>query len=68
MALENMGYLLPFGRETGRAAVSAAHALKSLALVSFSRSPLGYQLLKDKDCVLIVFVSPLQNLALFDTQ
>lgn len=67
-ALENMGCLLSFGRETRRAAVSAAHTLKSLALVSFSKSPLSCQLLKDKDCVLIVFVPPLQNLALFDTQ
>lgn len=65
---EHLGYLLSLGREIGKAAESATHALKSLALVSFTRSPPSCQLLKRKDCVSIVSVSSLQNLALFDRQ
>lgn len=55
-----LGYLLSFGRELGKAAVSAAHALKSLVLVSFSKNPLSYELLKDKD-VSSLFLSPLSR-------
>ena len=40
------------------------HVVKSLALISFNRNPLSYELLKDKDCVLIVFVPSFQSLAL----
>ena len=57
-------YLLSFGRETGKTLLSAVHAFKSVALISFSRNPLSYELLKDKDCVLIVSAPSFQSLAL----
>lgn len=57
-------YLLSFGRETGKTLLSAVHAFKSVALMSFSRNPLSYELLKDKDCVLIVSAPSFQSLAL----
>lgn len=67
-SLEGLGellvYLLSFGRETGKTLLSAVHAFKSLALISFNRNPLSYELLKDKDCVLIVFVPSFQSLTL----
>lgn len=65
---EHLGYLLSLGREIGKAAGSATQALKSLALVSFTRSPPSCQLPEHKECVSIVSVSSLQNLVLFDRQ
>lgn len=61
---ELLGYLLSFGRGPGKAAVSGAHALKSSALAGFHKNPPSYELLKDTDCVLIVFISSFQSLAL----